>query len=94
MLHVSVMYQNASPRDVEEKITRKIEDIIGTVPNVQRVTSYSGHGHCYVRIQFQTGTKLRDAYAMVSDRMDRVKPLLPDEIDRITCGAGTRTTNP
>lgn len=83
MLHISARYPNASPRDVEEKVTRKIEDIIGTVPNVKRVTSYSGNGSGYVRVEFQTGTSLRAAYAQLTDRMDRVKPLLPDEIDRI-----------
>jgi hypothetical protein len=32
---------NASPRDVEEKVSRKIEDIVGTVPGVKAVYSYS-----------------------------------------------------
>ncbi|MBL9211844.1 MAG: efflux RND transporter permease subunit [Opitutaceae bacterium] len=82
-LHISVQYQNASPRDIEEKITRKIEDIIGTVPDVKRVTSYSSVGYGYVRVEFQTGTNLRTAYAALSDRMDRVKPTLPDDVDRI-----------
>jgi len=82
-LHISVQYQNASPRDIEEKITRKIEDIIGTVPDVKRVTSFSSVGYGYVRVEFQTGTNLRTAYAALSDRMDRVKPTLPDDVDRI-----------
>jgi HAE1 family hydrophobic/amphiphilic exporter-1 len=82
-LHISVQYPNASPRDIEEKITRKIEDIIGTVPDVKRVTSYSSVGYGYVRVEFQTGTNLRTAYAALSDRMDRVKPTLPDDVDRI-----------
>lgn len=82
-LHVSVSYPNASPRDIEEKITRKIEDIIGTVPDVRRLTSYASPGYSYTRIEFQTGTNLREAYAQLSDRMDRVKPLLPDDVDRI-----------
>ncbi|MEO6245483.1 MAG: efflux RND transporter permease subunit [Opitutaceae bacterium] len=82
-LHISARYPNASPRDVEEKVTRKIEDMIGTVPNVKRLTSYSSNGSAYVRVEFQTGTSLRVAYAQLTDRMDRVKPLLPDEIDRI-----------
>jgi HAE1 family hydrophobic/amphiphilic exporter-1 len=43
-LHVSVSYPNASPRDIEEKITRKIEDIVGTVPDVKRVSSYASTG--------------------------------------------------
>jgi HAE1 family hydrophobic/amphiphilic exporter-1 len=82
-LHVQVSYPNASPRDIEEKITRKIEDIVGTVPDVKRVSSYASTGFSYTRIEFQTGTNIRAAYAALSDRMDRVKPQLPDDIDRI-----------
>jgi HAE1 family hydrophobic/amphiphilic exporter-1 len=82
-LHIQVQYPNASPRDIEEKITRKIEDIVGTVPDVKRVSSYSSTGFGYVRVEFQTGTNLRAAYAALSDRMDRVKPTLPDDVDRI-----------
>jgi hydrophobic/amphiphilic exporter-1 (mainly G- bacteria), HAE1 family len=82
-LHVSASYPNASPRDVEEKVTRKMEDIIGTVPNVRRLTSWSGNGYAGIRVEFLTGTNLRSAYAMLSDRLDRVKPLLPDDVDRV-----------
>src|SRR5262245_47265657 len=55
-LSIFTQYPNASPRDVEEKVARKIEDIVGTVPNVKRVNSYSGNGFCHVRVEFQTGT--------------------------------------
>ena len=82
-LHVQVSYPNASPRDIEEKITRKIEDIIGTIPDVKKTSSYASTGFSYTRIEFQTGTNLRAAYAALSDRMDRVKPTLPDDVDRI-----------
>ncbi len=82
-LYITARYPNASPRDVEEKVTRKIEDILGTVPNVKRLTSYSSNGSCYVRVELQTGTSLRATYALITDRMDRVKPLLPDDVDRI-----------
>ncbi len=82
-LSIFAQYPNASPRDVEEKVTRKIEDIMGTVPDVKRVTSYSGNGFSHVRIEFQSGTNLRSAYAMLTDRLDRVKPQLPEDVDRI-----------
>ena len=82
-LYIQCQYPNASPRDVEEKVSRKIEDIVGTVPGVKRVYSYSRNGSASVRVEFQTGTNLRSAYALLSDRIDRVKPLLPDDIDRI-----------
>jgi hydrophobic/amphiphilic exporter-1 (mainly G- bacteria), HAE1 family len=82
-LYIFAQYPNASPRDVEEKVARKIEDMMGTVPNIRRMTSYSGNGHCNVRLEFQTGTNLREAYAILTDRMDRVKPLLPEDVDRV-----------
>ncbi|MBI4623003.1 MAG: efflux RND transporter permease subunit, partial [Verrucomicrobia bacterium] len=82
-LYIQASYPNASPRDVEEKVSRKIEDIVGTVPGVKKVHSYSRTSWSSVRVEFQTGTNLRDAYAQLSDRIDRVKPLLPDDVDRI-----------
>src|ERR1051325_2762735 len=82
-LYIGVSYPNASARDTEEKITRKIEDIIGTVPNVKKIYSYSSNGYANVRVEFQTGTNLKTAYALLSDRMDRVKPDLPNDVDRI-----------
>src|SRR5678816_328724 len=44
-LYISASYPNASPRDVEEKVSRKIEDIVGTVSGVKRVYSYSRTGY-------------------------------------------------
>src|SRR3954469_23106856 len=82
-LYIGISYPNASARDVEEKITRKIEDIVGTVPNVKKIYSYSSSGYANVRVEFQTGTSLKTAYALLSDRMDRVKPDLPNDVDRI-----------
>lgn len=82
-LYVSAQYPNASPRDVEEQVSRKIEAVIGTISGVKRIMSYSGPGFSQIRVEFQTGTNLRDAYARLSDRMDRVKPELPTDVDRI-----------
>ena len=82
-LYIFTSYPNASPRDVEEKVARKIEDIVGTVPGVKRVYSSSRSGNCFVRVEFQTGIDLRSAYAQLSDRIDRVKPQLPEDVDRV-----------
>jgi hydrophobic/amphiphilic exporter-1 (mainly G- bacteria), HAE1 family len=94
MLWIQASYPNASPRDVEEKVTRKIEDIVGTVPGVKRVYSGSRNGSCFVRVEFQVGTNLRSAYALLSDRIDRVKPSLPDDIDRINVYRFDQNDNP
>jgi len=93
-LYVNASYPNASPRDVEEKISRKIEEAIGTISGVKRISSYSNRSFSSVTVEFQTGTNLRDAYARLSDRMDRVKPNLPDDVDRIYVYRYDQNDNP
>lgn len=80
VISVFVSYPNASPRDVEEKITRKIEDAIGTIPHVESVRSFSNRGSSNVRVQFQGGSDMKLAYANLRDRMDRVMPDMPDDV--------------
>jgi HAE1 family hydrophobic/amphiphilic exporter-1 len=94
MLFVNVNYPNATPRDIEEKIARKLEDILGTVPNVKMIRSFSNNGYCGVNIEFQPGTNLRNAYALVSDRMERVRPQLPDDVDRIWVNRWNQSEGP
>ena len=74
MLYIQASYPNASPRDVEEKVTRKIEVIVGTVANVKKLSSYSRNGSCTLRIEFQTGTNLR---AVAIDRHRQIPVGLP-----------------
>ena len=93
-LYIQASYPNASPRDVEEKVARKIEDIVGTVSGVKKVYSYSRSGFCFVRVEFQTGINLRTAYAMLSDRIDRVKPQLPDDLQQINVYRFDQNDNP
>jgi HAE1 family hydrophobic/amphiphilic exporter-1 len=82
-LGVFVPYPNASPRDIEQKIARPVEDIIGTMSGVRRLRTFVNQGSCFVRVEFQGGVDLQLAYATLRDRMDRVMADLPDDVDRI-----------
>jgi HAE1 family hydrophobic/amphiphilic exporter-1 len=81
-LSVSARYENASPEEMEELITRPIEEAMSAVPGVEEVTSFSSEGVCRVRISFTWGTDLDAAAADVRDRLDRVTRSLPEEADR------------
>jgi hydrophobic/amphiphilic exporter-1 (mainly G- bacteria), HAE1 family len=83
MLIVFVPVPNATPKDVEETVARPIEDIIGTIPKVKRIYSRANAGGCFVRITFQNGADMKASYAELRDRMDRVMPDMPDEVERI-----------
>jgi HAE1 family hydrophobic/amphiphilic exporter-1 len=80
---VYVPYPNASPEEIEDQITRPIEQIIGTVRNVHTTRSNIGRDYTFVFVQFNQGTDMDLAYAELRDRMDRVKSELPNDVERI-----------
>jgi len=77
-LSVSTTYENASPEEVEDLVSRPIEEAMSAVPGVEEVTSVSSEGRSRVRISFAWGTDLDAAANDVRDRLDRVIPRLPD----------------
>lgn len=81
-LSISTTYEDASPEEVEELVTRPIEQGVSAVPGVKTITSNSGEGASNVSIEFNWGVDLDAAVADVRDRLDRVIKSLPDDVDR------------
>jgi HAE1 family hydrophobic/amphiphilic exporter-1 len=83
-LMVRAYYQNSTPLDVLDKIVEPMEDALGTVSGVEKVytRSYGTQGRAYV--YFHKDVDMDEAYAEIKDRMDRVLPEMPEEVDEIT----------
>jgi HAE1 family hydrophobic/amphiphilic exporter-1 len=81
-LSISTTYENASPEEVEELITRPIEEAMSAVPGVEEVTSVSAEGESSVRVTFSWGVDLNEAAGDIRDRLDRVIPRLPEDSER------------
>lgn len=79
---VSATYENASPQEVEELITKPIEQAVAAVPGVEKVFSSSTEGSSRVTVEFTWGTNLDEASNDIRDRLDRVLRRLPEEVDR------------
>lgn len=82
-LRISVPYPSSSPQEVERLITRPIEDIMGTLAHLERISSTSSANESNVRLEFTPGTDMDMASVEVRDRLDRVRAQLPDDVDRI-----------
>ncbi|MEM9159730.1 MAG: efflux RND transporter permease subunit [Verrucomicrobiota bacterium] len=82
-LSVRVLYPNSTPLDTLDKVVRPMEDILGTVAGVERVQTraFSTQGRAY--IFFHPDRDMKEAYADVKDRMDRILPELPEDADDI-----------
>ncbi len=81
-LSISTGYEQANPEIIEELITRPIEEAMSAVPGVEEVSSVSTEGQSSVRVTFAWGTDLDAAANDVRDRLDRVIPRLPEDVDR------------
>ena len=83
-LNVNASYPNTGPEEIEEIITRPIEEALSAVPGVEEVFSTSSEGSSSVRIMFAWGTDLDAAADDVRERLDRIVGRLPEEVDRPT----------
>ncbi|MCP1726885.1 HAE1 family hydrophobic/amphiphilic exporter-1 [Natronospira proteinivora] len=81
-LTVATNYENASPEEVEETITRRVEESVATVAGIEELTSVSSEGSSQVRVTFQWGVDLDVAANDIRDRLDRIVNALPEEADR------------
>ena len=79
MLMVSTTYSGASPEDVDELVTRVIEDRIGSLSGVKTISSTSSEGRSMVQIQFEYGTDTDDAYDDLKKRISGIANRLPDD---------------
>ncbi len=81
-LTIFASYGNASPEEVEELITRPIEGAMAAVPGVEEISSTSSEGSSRVRVSFAWGTDLEEASNDIRDRLDRIIPNLPEDVER------------
>jgi len=81
-LSIRSEYENASPEEMEELVTRPIEEAMTAVTGVEEVTSISSEGSSQVRVNFNWGTDLDAAASDLRDRLDRVMSRLPEDVER------------
>jgi multidrug efflux pump len=76
---VNTAYPGVSPHDVETLITRKIEEELNTIPEIQELTSTSVEGYSSVVAEFSTGMNMEEALRKVREKVDRARPDLPGD---------------
>ncbi len=81
-LNISTSYENTGPEEIEQLITRPIEEAMSAVPGVEEVFSVSSEGSSSVRVMFSWGVDLDAAADDVRERLDRVIGRLPEDVTR------------
>lgn len=76
-LTIVTTYENAAPEEVETLITKIIEEAVGTVSNMKRISSISKEGVSIVTAEFGWGANMDFASLGVREKIDLVKERLP-----------------
>lgn len=80
-LTVRVSYPGVGPREIEETITRPIEQTVSAVAGLDQLNSTSSEGSSTVRLNFVWGTDLGEAADDLRSRIDRIRGRLPEDAD-------------
>jgi len=81
IITVTTLYPGAGPEEVETLITRPMEQTIGSVQGVERMSSQSSEGSSSVRVQFSWGTNLDPAIGDIRARLERLRNDMPPGVE-------------
>ncbi len=76
-LTVATNYKDAAPEEIEILVTKPIEEVVGTVPGLRRVSSVSKEEISLVIAEFNWGTNMDFAALGVREKIDLIKERLP-----------------
>ncbi|OJI07719.1 hypothetical protein BK004_00515 [bacterium CG10_46_32] len=76
---VFTVYPGATPQDVEELITKKLEDKIDTLLHVRRYTSGSSMGISSIFVEYEADADIADNIRKLQDAVNETKSSLPND---------------
>lgn len=82
-MYISVDYPSSSPQEVERLIARPIEEIMGTLSSVKGISSTASGSSARIRLEFAMDADMDLVAVHVRDRLDQVRNLLPDDVNRV-----------
>jgi len=80
IIGVTASYQGVGPIDMENLVTRPLEEAVSTVENIETINSRSMSGNSILILEFDWGTDMDQAEIDVRKNIDLVREMLPEEV--------------
>jgi HAE1 family hydrophobic/amphiphilic exporter-1 len=71
-------YAGAAPEEVEENLTKLLENQAASASNVEKLSSTSSEGSAFVMVEFTWGTDLDAAANDLRERLDVIRDVIPE----------------
>lgn len=78
---VMTAYEGASASDIENNVTKPLENALNSVSDLKHITSQSKENISIITLEFEYGIDIDVATNDVRDKLDMVESALPDEVD-------------
>lgn len=78
---VMTTYQGANASDIENNVTKPLENTLNSVSDLKHLSSSSRENVSIVTLEFEYGIDIDEATNDVRDKLELVKQMLPDNVD-------------
>lgn len=79
MMIVMTTYSGANPEDMDELVTKEIENTVSTLSGLKSISSTSSEGSSMVMLEYDYGTDMDEAYDDLKKKIDLAERNLPDD---------------
>ncbi|MCD6089946.1 MAG: efflux RND transporter permease subunit [Bacteroidales bacterium] len=81
IISVFTFYPGANAEDVEQNITKKLEDHFGSISNLKKISSSSKDNISVITLEFEWGANLDEATNEIRDAIGLAEKSLPDDVE-------------
>ena len=78
---VMTNYQGTSAADIEQNVTRPLENVLNSVEHLKHITSNSKENISIITLEFEYGYDIDALTNDVRDKLDMVSSIMPDDAD-------------
>ena len=78
---VMTTYQGASAQDIEQNVTRPLENVLNSVNDLKHITSKSRENISVITLEFEYGEDIDVLTNDVRDKLDMISSALPDDAE-------------
>ena len=76
---ISTAYPGVGPEEIEDQVTKPIEEAVGTIGNLKKISSSSMENLSIVALEFRYGTNMIEAVSNVREKLDAARSKIPSD---------------
>jgi len=80
---VQIPYNASTPEEIEQLITRPVEEVLATISGINQMNSTSGENNATIFMMMEMGTDATLKSIEVREKIDGIRHLLPADLERI-----------